>query len=82
MQILNHNSMLILALVILAAAAYLLLRRGVKRWNILILAGLLVGMVGVWLVIRPRATPAANPMELYNQIGKGIPVLVEFQSPY
>jgi len=82
MQIINHNSLLILALAILAAVAYLLLRHGFERRNFLILAGLLAGMIVVWMIIRPRATPATNPMELYNQIGAGVPVLVEFQSPY
>jgi hypothetical protein len=82
MQIINHYSLLILALIILAAAAYLLLRKGFKRQNILILAGILAGFVLLWLIIRPRPTPAANPMELYSQIGMGTPVLVEFQSPY
>lgn len=82
MQTINHYSLLIPALVILAVAAYLLLRRSVERRKVLTLVGLLAGMLVVWLIIRPRPTPASNPMELYNQIGAGVPVLVEFQSPF
>lgn len=82
MQILNQYSFLIFSLAGLAALAVLLKRagRGRVRLATLVVAAVLLG--ASWLVLRPAATPAANVGQVRDQIGQGVPVLLELQSPY
>lgn len=82
MQLINHNSLILLALGIFALAAYLLLRDGVKKRDLLALGGLLVVMLAAWFAVRPQATPLADAEAVQTRIGMGVPVLLELQSPY
>jgi len=78
----NHNSTLVLGIGILALAAFLMLRDGVKLKDVLLLCGLLVLLVLLWLPLRPRQNLSAQGAELLAQIGAGHPVLLEIQSPF
>jgi hypothetical protein len=78
----NHNSALVLGLGILGLAAFILLRDGVKLRDVLLLCGLLVLLILVWLPLRPRQKLPAQGAGLISQIGAGLPVLLEIQSPY
>jgi hypothetical protein len=82
MQLINHNSLILLAAGIFAVAVYVLLRDGVKKRDLLALGGLLVVMLAAWLAIRPQATPLADAEAVQARIGMGVPVLLELQSPY
>ncbi len=78
----NHNSTLILGIGIFVLAAFFLLRDGVKLKDVLLLCGLLVLLVLLWLPLRPRQKLPAQGAGLLAQIGAGLPVLLEIQSPY
>ncbi|OGO30734.1 MAG: hypothetical protein A2Z16_16160 [Chloroflexi bacterium RBG_16_54_18] len=78
----NHNSTLVLGIGILALAAFFLLRDGVKLRDVLLLCGLLVLLLLLWLPLRPRQKLPSQGTGLLSQIGAGLPVLLEIQSPY
>ena len=78
----NHNSALILGIGILVLAAVILLRDGFKARDALFLAVLCVPLFLVWLALRPLQTEADQDGQLLAQIGAGLPVLLEIQSPY
>ncbi len=78
----NHNSTLFLGIGIFVLAAFFLLRDGLKLKDVLLLCGLLVLLVLLWLPLRPRQKLPAQGAGLVAQIGAGLPVLLEIQSPY
>ena len=78
----NHNSTVVLGIGILALAAFFLLRDGVKVKDVLLLCGLLVLILLIWLPLRPREKLPPQGTGLPAQIGAGLPVLLEIQSPY
>lgn len=82
MEWINHHSLLIAGLLVMLGAVYWLLRDGVKKRDLALLGSLLVIMVITWFIIRPRPTPASDSAVLQLQIGAGVPVLLQFQSPY
>lgn len=74
MQYFNHYSAPILAAVLLAGGLSLVLRRGGKMRQWLVLGGAMVALGATWWMFRPvptRATAVA-----------GLPWLLEVQSPY
>ncbi len=79
----QHYSVLLLGLVLVLVLAFALFRRGTRLQDSLAFLSLLLGLVVVYFYVRPVQTPlmgeAAN---VQAQIGKGTPVLLEFQSPY
>lgn len=78
----NHNSALVLGLGILSVAAIILLRDGAKLKDILYLCLLALALLLVWLGVRPRQVLPEQGAELLSQIGAGLPVLLEIQSPF
>ena len=81
MQIINQYSLIIFGLVGLIAVALVLMRRqGAGAWLCWSLSRWRFLPAG-WSV-RPTATPAAAVSEVRAQIGQGLPVLLELQSPY
>jgi len=78
----NHNSTFVLGIGILVLAAFFLLRDGVKLKDILLLCGLLGLLLLIWLPLRPRQKLPAQGTGLLSQIGAGLPVLLEIQSPF
>ena len=82
MQIINQYSLIIFGLVGLIAAALLLMRNGKGRGRVAVLAVVTLALLGGWAAVRPTATPAAAVSEVRAQIGQGLPVLIELQSPY
>lgn len=79
---LGAYSLIFLALLMLVLVGFLLFRNGIRLTEAVAFALLLVGLMIAWLILRPRATPVANLNEVTAQIGAGMPVLLEFQSPY
>ena len=47
-----------------------------------VLAVVALALLAGWAAVRPTATPAAAVSEVRAQIGQGLPVLLELQSPY
>ncbi|MEW5868766.1 MAG: thioredoxin family protein [Chloroflexota bacterium] len=82
MQLINHNSLLLFGLIVFAALAYVLLRKGVQRNRLLVLGAALLVMLAAWFAIRPQATPIKDAANIRARIGVGAPVLLELQSPY
>jgi hypothetical protein len=82
MDIINHYSMLWSALIILALAAFILLRRGFKAKNGLILLILAVVLLAGWFVLRPQRASADELTVFQAELGQGQNVLLELQSPY
>src|SRR5512140_988988 len=82
-EILNQYSFLISAVFLWLLLALLLLRRkaGRKRGAI-VLGGLALFMLGLWLLVRPIQSGSPDPAAVRAQIGTGMPVLLEFQSPF
>ncbi|MCL4181629.1 MAG: thioredoxin family protein [Verrucomicrobia bacterium] len=74
MQYFNHYSAPILAAVLLAGGLSLVLRRGGKMRQWLVLGGAMVALGAAWGMFRPVATPATAVA--------GLPWLLEVQSPY
>jgi hypothetical protein len=72
---------LLFTLVMLLLGVYFI-RRGLNRRHALLLGILALGMVAIWYVVRPVQTPHEDLTDLRSQIGAGLPVLLEFQSPY
>ncbi len=81
-EILNQYSFVLLAVLILALAAYTRLRRGFRRFDWLLLIGLAGLIFAAWWVMHPTATRVQNADTVRAKIGAGTPVLLEFQSPY
>ncbi len=84
LQFANQFSFVLAGIFVLAVAGILIIRRhrGFHQREMVILL-LLAGMIGLgWLVLRPINSPSMNSQQLRAQIGQGIPVLIEFQSPY
>lgn len=78
----NQNSFLLAAAVALVAAAILLLRDGVRLTDLLALGALALGVWAAHALLRPRPGNSADVRSVRAQIGAGLPVLIEFQSPY
>lgn len=80
-QYLNQHSFTLLALLIWIVLAGVLRRRG--GWPVLLALTVVAGaLVATWYAVRPRPTPMGEAAAIQAQIGRGTPVLLEFQSPY
>lgn len=82
-QAINQYSLLWLALGILGLAALLVFRRRRRATELIGFALVLVALIAIWLVLRPRQTPqVGDAAQIQALIGQGKPVLLEFQSPF
>jgi uncharacterized membrane protein len=82
MQIINQYSLIIFGLVGLITVALVLMRFGKGRGRIAVLAVIGLALLAAGTAVRPTATPAAAVSQVRAQIGQGLPVLLELQSPY
>ena len=76
----NHNSFLLLAVLIWVIAAVVLLSGGVNMQSLLILGGVTVLLAAGFFALRPASAPNQAAAEIQAQIGAGKPVLLEFRS--
>lgn len=81
-RIFNQFSFVIGGLILIAAAALLLTRRGFTPVKALLLFALVLLLVGAWVVLHPAAPNPLTADQIRSQIGAGSPVLLEFLSPY
>jgi hypothetical protein len=82
-QFINRYSFLLIAVFILACAAFIVLRRGTRGQALLVVAGAAAILLIIWVGIHPRQTQQpGQTAAIEAKIGRGVPVLLEFQSPY
>lgn len=64
--------------------AGLILLTNKPKWNDYLAFGVIVfGLIAAWSILHPRQTPLMeDAQKVQAMIGKGTPVLLEFQSPY
>lgn len=82
MSLINQHSFLISAAFINLLAAFFILRGGVTPWRVLGVLGVAVVLGLIWWVVRPRQSDLVEISRVEGHIGGGVPVLLEFQSPY
>ena len=83
MAIFNQYSAIWIAVILVVIAGVILLRRKPKWPQITAFGVLMVGLAAAWLFLHPRQTgPVMDATQVQGSIGQGIPVLLEFQSPY
>jgi len=74
--------MLISALFVFGLTAFFLLRDGYQSADGVILALLGAGLIGGWLLLRPRPGIADELAQFQAKMGQGQAVLLEMQSPF
>lgn len=82
MEFINHYSMLWSGVLILAVAAFFLLRKGYEPKSGLKLVGLAAILLVGWLVLRPEQASTTEFAQFKAELGQGQTVLLELQSPY
>ena len=82
MRIINQYSFVVAAVSLIGLLAILVNRARVKQSAYLILVLALVGIFIAWYFLRPISSVSAETAGIQAQIGNGVPVLIEFQSPY
>ena len=82
MRIFNQYSFLVAAVFLIGLLAVLANRARAKQGAFLALALVAVSILIAWYFLRPTPSVLADAAEIQAQIGSGIPVLLEFQSPY
>jgi heme/copper-type cytochrome/quinol oxidase subunit 3 len=80
-QIVNQNSFLLLVIGLWVMAAVLILRRSTDQWALISLGAVTVVLAVVFLALRPAAVEDPGAAGVRNQIGAGMPVLLEVRSP-
>ncbi len=83
MKIFNQYSAVWVAAFLVVVAGVILLRRSPKWPQFLAFGVLVLGLVAAWVFLHPRQTAQVNTAaQVQASIGQGMPVLLEFQSPY
>ena len=73
----------IVAVVLVAAAGFMLLANKPKLNDYLAFAVIVIGLITSWVILHPRQTPLMDDAKAVRaMIGAGTPVLLEFQSPF
>jgi uncharacterized integral membrane protein len=82
-QLINQNSFILIAVVVVASTAFVLLRGGISSPRLLVLGLVVLSLLAIWAVMHPRQTQLqGQTSQVRAKIGNGTPVLLEFQSPY
>jgi multisubunit Na+/H+ antiporter MnhB subunit len=82
-QLVNQYSALWVAGAFVLLVALILFRKKPKTSDFVALIVVIVGLVVAWFLLHPRQTPLMDDAnKVQSMIGRGVPVLLEFQSPY
>ncbi len=82
-EIYNYYSFLWIALGLTLVAALVLLTHRPTYKEFLSFGVIVAGLSVSWVILHPRQTPLMEDARAVQaQIGAGLPVLLEFQSPY
>jgi hypothetical protein len=83
LDFLQPYSLLLFAIVLLAVVAVVLFRNRPRLPELLAFGGIVLALLIVYYYIRPVQTPLiGEAADVQAMIGRGKPVLLEFQSPY
>ncbi len=82
MEIFNNYSMLWSVGFILSAGVIYIMRKGYNPKDALILLGIGAILLVVWLFIRPQQASTDDFVQFQDELGQGLPVLLEMKSPY
>jgi hypothetical protein len=78
----NQHSFLIAAATAILLLAIVLLRDGVRPSDLFALGALCLGLALAYVLLRPGESTRTQVEAVQAEIGRGVPVLLEFQSPY
>ena len=82
-QLVNQYSALWIAGAFVLLVALILFRHKPKTRDFVAMIVVIIGLVVAWSLLRPRQTPLMDDARtVQSMIGQGVPVLLEFQSPY
>lgn len=81
-RFLNHHSFLLFAVASILLLAVYLFRDGVEANELTAMGALILGLVIAYGFLQPGPSSYSRVEEVEAKIGKGQPVLLEFQSPY
>ncbi len=81
-QFINQHSFSLTGVAGLLILAIVLLRDGPKPSDFIALGALAAGLALAFLLLNPGPSTELEAQEVRAQIGAGVPVLLEFQSPY
>jgi len=77
------NFWLLFPAALTSVAAVILLSRSPKWNDFLAFTIIVAGLATAWITLHPRQTPLLeNSGAVQQTIGAGVPVLLEFQSPF
>jgi hypothetical protein len=82
MTIINQYSMIWSAVIIVGLAGFFLLRKGVTLRRLLIVLGTGAVFFGGWLTLRPDPASTNNLNDFQAELGNGVTILLELQSPF
>jgi hypothetical protein len=82
-QLVNQYSALWIAGAFVLLVGLILFREKPKARDFVALGVVIIGLVVAWVLLHPRQTPLMEDSRtVQSMIGQGVPVLLEFQSPY
>lgn len=82
-QLVNQYSALWIAAAFVLLVALILFRGRPGVRDFIALGVVIIGLVVAWVLLHPRQTPLMEDSRtVQSMIGQGVPVLLEFQSPY
>jgi hypothetical protein len=82
-QLVNQYSALWIAGAFVLLLALILFQQRPKTSDFVALIVVIIGLVVAWSLLHPRQTPLMDDARtVQSMIGQGVPVLLEFQSPY
>jgi hypothetical protein len=82
-ELYNHYSFLWIALGLTIVAGLVLLTNKPRPRDFISFGVIAAGLATAWLILHPHQTPMlTDARSVQGMIGAGMPVLLEFQSPY
>lgn len=82
-ELYNHYSFVWIAAALTVVAGLVLLTSRPRPKDFISFAVIVSGLLTAWLVLHPQQTPLMSDAKAVQAaIGGGMPVLLEFQSPY
>jgi hypothetical protein len=82
-QLVNQYSALWIAGAFVLLLVLILFRQRPRTSDFVALIVAIIGLAVAWVLLHPRQTPLMDDARtVQSMIGQGVPVLLEFQSPY
>jgi hypothetical protein len=82
LEFINHNSFLLLMVIVWVTVTLVVYKKRRKRNRYLLIVIMTAFLLVSYLVILPEQGTSSELEEIQTLIGKGTPVLIEFQSRY